>query len=198
MNIIPATTPEQWAVIEGLAREILPEVYDRQVGPEVSRYLIEHYHTAAVLAGRFPDGVQPYLIRLDGKDVGYFALSCGGDDGVEGGAVADEDAGGEGKGGGGGESEEGVTMLLTKFYILPAFRGRGLGQGVMDFVETRARVEGVHRIRLAVLRTNVAAVGLYLKNGYIVYREVITHLGPEYGLEDYIMVKYMTDKQQVV
>jgi ribosomal protein S18 acetylase RimI-like enzyme len=166
MNIIPATTAGQLAVIESLARIIIPEFYDQLLPPAVGSYLVETYHTAAVLEKKMAEGDELFLLESDQVVIGFFALQY-----------------------------EGEGMTLGKFYISKDYRGRGFGQRVMSFVDQRARERGVGRVQLLVFRLNVGAVGLYRKNGYVVEQEVLTQLGSVHGLEDYLMVKLMGDDE---
>ena len=80
-------------------------------------------------------------------------------------------------------------VVLSHFYVLREYRGRGLGQLAMTFIDREVTVMGARRIELLVLRVNSAAVGLYRKNGYAVAAEVLTRLGNGAVLEDYLMRK---------
>jgi ribosomal protein S18 acetylase RimI-like enzyme len=80
-------------------------------------------------------------------------------------------------------------VLLSHFYLLREYRGRGLGQLAMEFIERQVIAMGARRIELLVLRVNSAAVGLYRKNGYVVAEAVLTKLGNGAVLEDFLMRK---------
>ena len=80
-------------------------------------------------------------------------------------------------------------MILTQFYLLKEWRGKGIGQRVMDFVHREAEELRVRGIRVMVLRRNEGAVGLYRKNGFAVTAEVMTPMGGDRTVEDYIMIK---------
>lgn len=160
MLIISANTPEQFSVIEGLARRIVPDFYSAFFERATADYLVESGHTAAALAAQMANGYHHFLIEADGVGVGYFSL-----------CVAD-----------GG-------MLLSHFYVLPEYRGRGLGRLAMEFIDRQMTAMGVGSVELFVLRENNAAVSLYRKNGYRVVEEVLTRLGNGAVLEDYRMRK---------
>jgi ribosomal protein S18 acetylase RimI-like enzyme len=55
----------------------------------------------------------------------------------------------------------GRDAILTDFYLLPACRGRGLGQIALSLVEREARKAGVHAMHLFVDPANERAVRLY-------------------------------------
>ena len=175
MAIFAAHTAEHFAMIEALARRIVPDFYAPFFDKATAEYLVESGHTAAALAAQVAKGYRHYLIgagetsgeagetlsEAGGRAVGYFALGLREDDGV----------------------------LLSHFYILREYRGRGLGQLAMEFIDRQVTAMGARRIELFVLRENIAAVGLYRKNGYVVAGEVLTRLGNGAVLEDYLMRK---------
>ena len=162
MQIISAERVSQYALIEGLARRIVPDFYGAFFAVETAEYLVESGHTAVALAAQAERGSRHFLIDCDGEAVGYFSLSV-----------------------------DGTTMLLSHFYVLSAWRGRGLGREAMAFIESAAKEWGVSRIELFVLRENLGAVGVYARCGFEVAAEVLTRLGDGAVLEDYLMRKHV-------
>jgi len=160
MRIIAADTVEHFDLIEGLARRIVPDFYEPFFERATAEYLVESGHTAAALSAQAGRGYRHFLLEGDGRPVGYFSL-----------AVEEE------------------RVLLSHFYVLREFRGRGLGQLAMDFIDREVMAMGGRRIELFVLRENSAAVGLYRKNGFVVAGEVLTRLGNGAVLEDFLMRK---------
>lgn len=51
-------------------------------------------------------------------------------------------------------------------YVVPEHRQRGIGTGLMRYVEDWARARGDHQIGLQVFQTNTAALNLYNQLGY--------------------------------
>jgi len=121
---------------------------------------VEASHTVEAFEGQVGEGYRHYIIEVDGEIIGYFALH-----------------------------EEERTMVLTQFYLLSEWRGKGIGQRVMDFIHREADELRVRGIQVLVLRKNAGAVGLYRKNGYAVTAEVVTPMGDGRTVEDYIMLK---------
>jgi ribosomal protein S18 acetylase RimI-like enzyme len=160
MAILAAHTTEHFAVIEELARRIVPDFYAPFFERATAEYLVESGHTAAALAEQAGRGCLHFFVEEIGRPVGYFSLA-----------------------------PDGADVLLSHFYVLANCRGRGLGQLAMEFIDGQVRAMGARRIELFVLRENIAAVGLYRKNGYIVAEEVLTRLGNGAVLEDYLMRK---------
>jgi diamine N-acetyltransferase len=160
MLIIRADTRAQYAIMEGLARRIVPDFYVQFFAAETAGYLVETGHTVEALEAQAGRGSRHFLIDWNGEAVGYFSLS-----------------------------NKGATMLLSHFYLLPEYRGRGLGKMAMEFIEGEARASGAADIELFVLRENKGAVGLYTRSGFVVAAEVLTRLGEGAVLEDYVMRK---------
>jgi RimJ/RimL family protein N-acetyltransferase len=50
--------------------------------------------------------------------------------------------------------------------ILQAYTGRGIGTGLFQLMEARAREAGLHRLELTVMTHNQAGVALYRKMGF--------------------------------
>lgn len=160
MQITKAFTEEHFAIIEALAWRIVPDFYAPFFERATAQYLVENGHTATALTMQMGNGAKHFLIEAEGAPVGYFSLA---------------------------PAEGGV--LLSHFYVLSDYRGRGLGKLAMTFIDREVTGMGARRIELFVLRENIAAVGLYRKNGYAVASEVQTRLGNGAVLEDYLMRK---------
>jgi GNAT superfamily N-acetyltransferase len=160
MNITAAYTREQFETMESLGRRIVPDFYVQFLPAECGDWLVESFHTVDAFETQVGEGYRHYMIEIADEVVGYFALH-----------------------------EEDRTMILTQFYLLKEWRGKGIGQRVMDFVHREAEELRVRGIRVLVLRRNEGAVGLYRKNGYLVTAEVMTPMGGDRTVEDYIMHK---------
>jgi GNAT superfamily N-acetyltransferase len=59
----------------------------------------------------------------------------------------------------------GMCVLLEEAYVLPDFRGEGIGGDLMRFVEKEYRSRA-RRFRLEVARSNAGAIRLYERMGY--------------------------------
>ena len=62
----------------------------------------------------------------------------------------------------------GRCMFLEEIYLLPQFRGKGLGQDILAWIEES--YPGVRRLRLEVNGVNRGAMRLYEKAGYTYLR----------------------------
>jgi diamine N-acetyltransferase len=96
---------------------------------------------AALTAGE-PFG-RAWLIRLDGRPVGYVVLSWG----------FSVEAGGR-------------EACVDEFYLMPEVRNHGLGSSALALVEDEARNLAVRRVFLEVQRGN-RVIELYRRAGYV-------------------------------
>lgn len=65
-----------------------------------------------------------------------------------------------------GDGDDGVCEL-RKMYLMPKFRGRGLGARLLKHAIAQARSLGFSRIDLNTKRIMEEAVGIYLKFGFV-------------------------------
>ena len=84
-----------------------------------------------------------YILEVDGASVGYALVS----------KTFSHEAGG-------------TVWWLEELYILPEYRGKGLGRSYFDFIEKAAAENGVRRLRLEVEPDNTRAAKLYSDLGY--------------------------------
>ena len=84
-----------------------------------------------------------YILEVDGASVGYALVS----------KTFSHEAGG-------------TVWWLEELYILPEYRGKGLGRSYFDFIEKAAAENGVRRLRLEVEPDNTRAAKLYFNLGY--------------------------------
>ena len=84
---------------------------------------------------------------------------------------------------------------LTKMAVDPRFRGQGVGQALMDVVESYALKElGLEKIYLISNTINAAAIRLYKRCGW-----QVTHEGPHprYARADIAMEKFLGPLSQI-
>ena len=160
MKITAAYTRDHFETMEALGRRIVPDFYAQYLPPECGAWLLEVSHTVEAFDRQVGEGYRHYMVESEGGIIGYFALH-----------------------------EEGHTMVLTQFYLLAEWRGRGIGQRVMKFVDEQAAELRVREVEVLVFRKNEVAVGLYRKNGFRVTAEVLTPMGAGFSVEDYVMRK---------
>ncbi|MDL2214117.1 GNAT family N-acetyltransferase [Clostridia bacterium OttesenSCG-928-O13] len=84
------------------------------------------------------------LIESDGKPAGFCSLSFS----------YSTEAGG-------------AVVLIEEAFILPEFRGQGLGEGLFDYIKEQYRGKAA-RLRLEVAPSNTRAIALYERLGFAV------------------------------
>lgn len=84
-----------------------------------------------------------YILEVDGVSAGYALVS----------KTFSREAGG-------------TVWWLEELYILPEYRGKGLGRSYFYFIEKAAAENGVRRLRLEVEPDNTRAAKLYSNLGY--------------------------------
>ena len=84
-----------------------------------------------------------WLVRADARTAGYIALCQG-------------------------FSLEfgGFDAFVDEFFLLPEFRGRGIGGRVLELIRGEARARGINALHLEVERDNAPARRLYEKAGF--------------------------------
>lgn len=60
----------------------------------------------------------------------------------------------------------GRDAFLDELYVMPPWRGRGLGQQALDRIEEICRTEGIRAVHLEVEREKPRTVELYRRRGY--------------------------------
>jgi GNAT superfamily N-acetyltransferase len=61
---------------------------------------------------------------------------------------------------------QGLTAEIDEFFVLPAFRGTGLGRGLLRMAEEQFRERGCTSVALQIGRDNEAARAFYRSQGY--------------------------------
>lgn len=159
---MPATaaTIQHIDTIGGLARRIWLAHYPAIIGQEQTEYMLEHMYAPQVLERQMREGQDFFIWEEEGVPVGFAAVDTRPDPG-----------------------------FLAKFYLDSAYRGRGIAQEFLSFLEGYFRGAGKTRIRLTVNRQNVGAVNFYFKTGFKIVRSEDTAIGGGYFMNDFVMEK---------
>lgn len=67
------------------------------------------------------------------------------------------------------DEEQAEYAYVSDLVVLPAYRGRGLGRGLLEAAQAFARAQGVGSIRIGVFVRNGAARELYQDLGFVAY-----------------------------
>jgi len=160
MCIQAATNKQQIAIIARLADEIWREHFTSIIGRAQVDYMLEKFQSERAICEQLSDGFLYYLIKSNNSDVGYFGVLPTND-----------------------------SLLLSKFYIRSAERGKGLGRKVLTFIESLAAEKGASRITLTVNKYNSDTIEAYKKLGFQITESLIQDIGDGFVMDDYRMEK---------
>ena len=120
-----------------MAFPLFREVY-KDTQSEIVEEFLQKTQTPESIAEQIRSGTVYLFIRYDGEIAGYLAYEF---------------------------DDEGLR--LSKLYLLPAFRGKGIGEYLLGYVEERARENGSGIIHLEVNEVNPHAREFYRLHGFV-------------------------------
>ncbi|RKX32197.1 MAG: N-acetyltransferase [Verrucomicrobia bacterium] len=82
-----------------------------------------------------------------------------------------------------------LQAKLHKLYLDTDYHGLGLGQRLLDWIESSAHSNRYTRLVLQVNKNNTRAIAAYQRKGYAIEREVVDDIGHGYLMDDYVMEK---------
>jgi len=160
MYIEAVTDSSHIEIVEALADEIWKEHFTAIIGKQQVSYMLEKFQSKSAIAEQIRDGFLYFVIRNHNKYAGYMAVQL-----------------------------KGSRLFLSKFYILSAHRGKGLGRRAMAFIEKLAIEKTASMITLTVNRYNSAAIEVYKKLGFVIEESIVQDIGEGFVMDDYRMVK---------
>ena len=128
--------PERAGEVSEIAFPLFREVY-RDTPSEIVEAFLRKTQTPEGIAEQIRSGTVYAFVLCDGERAGYFAYE-----------------------------RDGEGMRLSKLYLLPPFRGRGIGGYLLDYVEDKARESGIGTVHLEVNEINPQAREFYLRHGF--------------------------------
>lgn len=160
VRIESAEDKKSLAIIDALAGEIWREHYTPIIGKEQVAYMLDKFQSLAAMEKQLANGMAYYLVYFGTTPCGYLGIE-----------------------------RRGEALFLSKIYLLRYFRGRGLGNRMMSFVEERALELGCDRIQLTVNRHNSTAIKAYEKMGFRNLRPIVADIGEGFVMDDFLLEK---------
>ena len=159
-SIKQVTEQRDIQAVAELANEIWNEYFVDIIGQAQVDYMLEKFQSERAICEQVRNGFLYYLIKSNNSDVGYFGVLPTND-----------------------------SLLLSKFYIRSAERGKGLGRKVLTFIESLAAEKGASRITLTVNKYNSDTIEAYKKLGFQITESLIQDIGNGFVMDDYRMEK---------
>jgi diamine N-acetyltransferase len=161
IQFVPVTTPEQLAVVAGLAHEIWYEYYVPLIGRAQVDYMVANFQSSEAMAEQLREGYEYFLTGRDGQDIGYCAVQ---------------------------PQPAAKSLFLSKLYLLRDARGGGTGRVCMEFIEQLARRRGLNLLWLTVNKGN-PAVKAYERLGFRIAADLVMDIGGGFVMDDFRMEK---------
>ncbi|MBN1379157.1 MAG: GNAT family N-acetyltransferase [Gammaproteobacteria bacterium] len=160
VNIIRAEN--EIDAVSALAEEIWIEHFVPIIGVDQVNFMLKKFQSIEAISEQMLKGYEYYVAKFKEELIGYFAL------------VPDHPNG---------------RLMISKFYVKHAARGKGLGKTMLQFIEHRALTMSISRLRLTVNRFNQSSISWYLRRGFKTVEEVDVEIGGGFYMNDFIMEK---------
>ena len=123
---VQAGETEKIEALSALATAIVREHFDPIIGRAQNDYMLAMFQTVPAIMGQLEHGYRYYFVTAaDGARIGFVAFY-----------------------------PRGGELVLSKFYLVKAMRGRGYARRMLDFVLENARALGCGAVVLNVNRDN--------------------------------------------
>ena len=86
-----------------------------------------------------------------------------------------------------GLSDKKEYLFLSKLYIKKEFRHKGIGTEAFNFIKDYASKNNFNKIQLTVNKYNENTINAYIKWGFKTIDSVVTDIGNNFVMDDYIM-----------
>jgi ribosomal protein S18 acetylase RimI-like enzyme len=157
-----ACSGDTTAEVTRLACEIWEEYYVPIIGQQQVNYMLEKFQSEQAITEQLGKGYNYYLATREGQRAGYLAV------------VPDNDK---------------PRLMISKLYVLKAYRGSGIGKDMLLFIESLAISRGVKTIWLTVNKGNAQSIAWYSRRGFRNDGPIVMDIGGGYVMDDYRMEK---------
>jgi ribosomal protein S18 acetylase RimI-like enzyme len=153
---------DQIETIRSLSREIWMEVYPSIISVEQIEYMLDLIYSVDALKHQIQEQGHAFILLTENDTpIGYASYS----------------------------KKEPITnglFRLHKFYLQPAYHGKGLGKGMLNEIIKDVISQSGNSLELNVNKYN-PTLGFYKKNGFSIISEEVIDIGNGYVMDDYIM-----------
>lgn len=147
----------QIKTLEQLCREIWTEHYISIIGIEQINYMLKKFQSFTAIKEQIKNNYEYYFVKSGNDTKGYIGIQPQND-----------------------------SLFLSKYYIKACERGKGFGRKAFEFVKEKCIQKSLPAISLTVNKHNTVSIGVYEKMGLKKVKSVVTDIGSEYIMDDYI------------
>jgi ribosomal protein S18 acetylase RimI-like enzyme len=163
LEFIAAENSAQLWEIHNLAPVLWNYAYKDILSSEQIKYMLEWMYSIETLEKSLDNDTKFFLIEINGVNQGFIALS--------------------------GDSDNSSLVMLDKLYLHKDYHGLGIGQDALNFACLYAEKNGFKQIQLHVNKNNHRAQKAYCRNGFVISSAVVTDIGNNFVMDDYVMTK---------
>ena len=160
LTISIAKSTQDFQNIATLADIIWREHYIPMIGLPQVNYMLGKFQSVNAIAYQVANGFEYYLLQYENVSVGYISI----------------------------KKETGV-LFLSKFYVLSEYRGKNIGREALIFIEEKAKIYNLEKIRLTVNVNNLKSIKVYETFGFNNVGSVVIDIGKGFVMDDFEMVK---------
>jgi RimJ/RimL family protein N-acetyltransferase len=153
--VLKKTPLEELPLIRKLAVTIWPTTYKEILTQEQMEYMLEKSYSLRALKTQYKEGNEFFFILWEDKRVGFISSQ---------------------------NREE--DTFIHKFYLLPAYQGKGIGREAFRLWLNQV---GATLVRLNVNRYNILAINFYFSLGMRIEKWVDIAIGEGYFMNDFVM-----------
>lgn len=146
-----------------LAETIWMEHYPSIIGEEQTLYMLDKMYNAEALTKQMQEGNQFFIWKENDVPIGFASI----------------------------DYKNHLHGFLSKFYLDKNYRGQGIAQRFLEFLEQEFLKNTKQEIQLTVNRQNIGAINFYFKAGFKILRCADFDIGNGYFMNDFVMGKVL-------
>ncbi len=152
-------TEKDIPVIAHLAQVIWKKHYPSIITMEQINFMLHQMYSQKALLTQMKEGQQFTLAYVDENPSGYISLS----------------------------TKDEKTYFIHKFYVEVNQHRKGIGSKLFEYIIQQ--LPDAETFELAVNRINYTAINFYFKQGFTIDHSFDLHIGEEFYMNDFLMVK---------
>ncbi len=158
MNEFIKVTPTEFGKLAKIAKTCWQAAFTELLGAQQVEYMVEKFQSEAAFERQTAtEGYEYYFIVSDGETAGYVAVADHAD-----------------------------RLFLSKLYLLPEYKSKGLGRAGLEFVKALAAQRDLTAVYLTVNKHNARAIAVYECFGFKRIDAIVTDIGNGFVMDDYV------------